>query len=633
MSPKDEKVSTIRKTYRKLWSLAHKFANHNSKITTEMERFIKENYLDETFTLTKANGETKELSMFVTGKPRKGGQAIFFDPRAMDEFTARHKNELEQKAEELEERCEFISLRNLSRNLKLYSSDDEKLFQLIEKKAFDDTFITTDDNGNKVELPIFEYQENKMNKAYLSIRKDGIPTFIQNHREALREIGVPVDNYTKETLSRPEQDMLTPRELAELLSIKNLGPESLAQFYAMIETNFSKINTKEHPSGKIRPLFQRRWYRKEIFCLLKDDLNSFVFKAHKQLKKLGVPSHVLNHYLFKEELHDKTDEMITISSYLRDYLHSNGLNQLGQEIKTNHLSDRYISQDKNGVLTEKPVFLKVRNTHAGLNNYVFASREALFAFTKKNKRLLLTNGVTLYRYNNLLREEKIHPIPQGEAISLSQLVDNRIISTEKANLVFNYINETFNVFTKNAQVEKRPFGYLKRDEKTGFLKTYLLKDGLIEFLTKHQNDLQIQQNTLDALNFNMPICKKEPHMLSITDLLRFLGRNEREVSNLKELIKENAIYDTYTTNNGDEKNIFTYAYTRNGQTTLFIDVMAIPTFLTRHAQQLKQINITSKHIYSGIRKIHQSPNILKEIETNRLQKNEIRKKREAQKGA
>lgn len=631
MSPKDEKVAIIRQTYRKLWSLAHKFSNHNSKITTEMERFIKENYLDETFILTKADGTQKELPMFVTGKPRKGGQTVYFDPRAMDTFTARHQDELKQKADELEEKSEFISLRNLARNLKLYSSANEKLFQLIEKKAFDDTFITTDEMGNEVELPIFEYPENKMNKAYLSIRKDGVPTFIQNHKEALREIGVHVDDYTNETLSRPEEDMLTPRELAELLGIKNLGPNALFQFYKMITTSFSKINIKEHPSGKIRPLFQKRWYRSEILCLHKDDLNSFVFKAQKQLKKLGVPPHILNHYLFKEELHAKTDEMITISSYLRDYLHSNELNDLSQEIRANHLSDRYIVQDENGVLTEKPVFLKIRNTHSGLNNYVFASREALFAFTKNNEKLLLSKGVTPYRYQNLLREENAQSIPEGEAVSVSELVANRIISPEKATAVLDYIDETFTSFT-NHYAERRPYGYQKRDERKGFIKTYLLKEGLFEFLTNHQNELNIQQNTLDALSFNMPIHEKESYMLSMSDLLRLLGRNERQANELKSLIKKNAIQATYTSTDGDEKNIFLYAHTRNGQTALFIDVMGVSTFLTRYTQQLKKIGITPKHIHTALTKIHQSPNIVEEIATKRQQDLITRKQRDAQKG-
>ena len=403
MSPKDEKVAVIKKTYRKLWSLAHKFSNHNSKITTEMEQFIKKNYLDETFELSKADGTIKTLPMFVTGKPRKGGQTVYFDPRATEEFTLRHKEELALRAAEFEEKCEFISLRALVRTLKMPANSDELLYKFILEHAIDDTFETEDANGKHQTLKIFEYPVNKMNKSYISIRKDGIPTLIKNHQKGLQTIGVPLDEYTTEIMSRPDDTMFTPRELMELLQIKSLGPEAQNKFYHLIENNFSLINKKDYKTGEVQPLFHKRWYRKQIFCLKKEDISAFVFKAQKQLKKLGVSQNVLNHFLYKEALQEKTPEMVTINQFLREHLHTIKGPHISKEIIKNHLQDTYLVHHENGKIEEKHVFVKVANSSNEHGNYVFASKEAMYAFARRNKALLLEKGITPYQYKNLLK--------------------------------------------------------------------------------------------------------------------------------------------------------------------------------------------------------------------------------------
>ena len=628
MSPKYEKVSTIKKTYRKLWSLAHKFSNHNSKITTEMERFIKDNYLDETFTLETTDGTQKTLPMFVTGKPRKGGQSVYFDPRATEEFTLRHKDELAQKAIELEEKSEFISLRNFARSLKLYSESNEILENYIQKNALDDTFETTDENGNPQTLNIFEYPTNKMNKTYLSIRKDGVPTFLKNHRERLQGLGVILDEYTNDVLTRPDDSLYTPRELSELLQIRNLGPAAQNKFYHLIENNFSQINKKDYKTGAVRPLFQKRWYRKLIHCLPKEDMHAFVFKAQKQLKKLGVPQSVLNHYLFKETLQEKTEEMVSISQFVRSHLHTTRSAEISKEIIKNHLKDTYIKHHENGKIEEKPIFIKIANSFNAVGNYVFASKEAMYAFAKKNKELLVQGGTSDYRYQNLIDEENATPIPQGEAFSANELVEKHIINAEYMTQLFNYTNETFTSFTRHGAVVHLPLVYTSRDEKSGHLKCHVLKEGLKELLTRHKKDLHVQDGVIDAIELNKDIRSKEEQMVSMGELLKLMGRREHVAPKLKELIKKTCIHDTFTTSDGTEKEIFSLAHTKNGQIALFIEAEAIPAFLTRQTAMLATLDITSKHIHTVLHTIKSNPNFVKDLNQKRKDNLIIRKQRE-----
>ncbi len=628
MSPKDIKVSVLAKSYRKLWSLAHKFSNHNSKITTEMEQFIKKHYLDETFTLTKEDGSTKTLPMFVTGKPRKGGQAIFFDPRAIDEFTARHKEELALKANELEENSEFISLRALNRTLKMPANSDEALYKFIIENAFEDTFETEDENSNPQTLNIFECPVNKMNKSYISIRKDGIPTLIKNHQKELQAIGVPLNEYTTEIMSRPDETMLTPRELMETLQIRALGPAAQNKFYHLLEKNFSLINTKDYQTGHVRPLFQKRWYRRQILCLKKEDLPTFVLKAHKQLKKLGIPQPVLNHFLYKEELQEKTPDMITFNQFLREHLHTIKSAAMSKEIVKNHLQETYFVHHENGKIEEKPIFVKVSNSANENSNYVFASKEAMYAFARMNKSLLFKYGISSYQYDNLLKEENAQPTPQGEAISVAELVEKRIIGADYATRLHNYTDKTFSTFSKNGGILKRPYVYTSRDKKTGHLKCFVLKEGLQELLTTYKEDLNIQQGALDALAHQKDIQKRTSEMISIGEMLQLMGRGEYIAQDLKELIKQTSIHDTYTHSNGQEKEIFSYAYTPNGQITLFVDAEGIIPFLTRQAKNLSSLGITSKHIHNTIKKIHQNPDFVQAMAEKRKTTQLIRKNRE-----
>ena len=631
MSPKDEKVAVIKKTYRKLWSLAHKFSNHNSKITTKMEQFIKEKYLDETFTLTKEDGTQITLPMFVTGKPRKGGQTVYFDPRATEIFTKRHKEELALKANEMEEKNEFISLRALVRTLKMPGNSDEALYKFILKNAIKDTFESEDENGTPQTLNIFEHPVNKMNKSYISIRKDGIPTFIKKHQKELHDLGVPLNEYTTEVMSRPDETMLTPRELMEALNIRYLGPAAQNKFYHLIEKNFALINTKDYQTGEVRPLFQRRWYRKQILCLKKEDLPVFVFKAQKQLKKLGVPQSVLNHYLFKEELQEKTPEMVSLNKFLREHLHTIKASAIAKEIVKSHLHATYLKHLDNGGIEERPVFVKVANSSTETSNYVFASKEAMYAFAKLNKSLLLNNGITSYQYDNLIREENAKPLPQGEVISAAELVEKRIIGTDYMTKLYNYTDKTFTSFSRNGTITKKPYVYTARDKKSGHLKCFVLKEGLFDLLSTYKDELNVQDGVLDALRLQKDILKKSPSMLSIGELLQVMGRGEYICQDMKELIKERAVHDTFICSNGTEKDLFSFAYTPNGQITLFIEAEGIAPFLTREAKNLEKLGITSKHILNTLKKIHQNPNFVDDLIKKRQNTQLVRKKRDMEK--
>lgn len=592
--------NSLREKFLTVWEIAHKFSGGNSKITKKIESYIKENFLEDTFSFKTQSGAIKTLPVFELAEPRNGKQTPYFNPAALEYFSNFRGPELKSKAIEFEEECPTIPLRMLRRKLGIAPAKEQALLKFIETKCLHDTFMLQDETGAQTEELIFDYPMDNHSKTYLCVQKKGIIPFVQAHEEELKKIGAKNTQILIDKIPdfKKEEGLLQQNDIFKALRLAN--PMRMA-FSELFFNHLIHQQKQAEQKGQIpSDLFLKRKSRlKTHYCLKEEDLPILILQNEKELKAIGLTQAVIDHFINQKKISKKTKNMITLSEFARHFLHSNKLTDLLKEIRQYHLNDTYQTQDETGALVQKQIFIKVGARKDDEKNYVFASKEALKAFARQNKELLLKH-LTLFQYENIFRGSETCP-PEGEAVLVMDLIDKyHFFGRNHFSKIASYLNETFTSCNSNGEPEEKPLIYLKREE-NGYLKYHILKEAILTLLTRHQKELKVQNTTLKAILRNKPILLRTDSMLSMENITEFLGQPRHLYPKIASFIEKNCQDEQYYNPETNKKeDCFVYAMCQSGKISLMIEAKAVQSFISNHQEDLKEIGFEADDIKKAL---------------------------------
>ncbi len=607
--------NSLHEKFLNVWTVAHKFSGGNSKITKKIENYIRDNFLNDTFSYQTTAGEIKVLPVFELAEPRNGKQTPYFNPLALDSFAKQRGEELKQKAIEFENECPTISLRMLRRKLNMPPSKEQDLLKFIETKCLHDTFMKQDETGALSEELIFDYPMDSHSKTYLCIQKEGIIPFIKAHQEELSLLGAKNIQALIDQIPafKKEENLLQQGDLFKALHIQN---QHRSAFNALFFNHLihQKRPLSEDKSSCNNPLFLKRKSRhKTIYCLKQEDMPLLLKQNEAELKAIGITKATFDHFLNNQTITKKTEDMITFSEFARQFLHSNILTPLLKEIRQFHLNDTYVSQDETGALTQKPIFVKVGARKDDAKNYVFANKEALLAFVKNNKDLLLKHGVSLFQYENIFKEQE-KMMPEKDIIPVHDLSEKyHFFGREHFAKIPAFANETFSFINEEGQQEEKPLIFMQR-QASGHLRYFIHKDAILTLLTRHQKELKVQNTTLKAILRNKPILIRTDTMLSMENLAEFLGKPRHLYPKIQNFIEKSCQDDKYLNlETNQEEDSFVYAMSQSGKISLMIEAKAIKNFIATHAFELAELGFSSKDLREAYSKADLTPNFHQEF--------------------
>ncbi len=621
--------NSLREKFYDLWKIAHKFSGGNSKITKQIEEYIKETCLNDTFVIKTKNGEEKTLPVFELAEPRNGKQTPYFNPLAMDSFVASRGEELRHKAKEFDENCPTVPLRILRRTLGLTIPKEKELLKFIETKCLHDTFLLQNEDGSFSEELIFDYPMDNHSKAYLSVQKKGVIPFIRAHQEELQKLGAK--NLTALIESIPafnkEEGLLQRGGIFKELRLSNQERNTFNQLFFNLLVH--KKITDEY--GQSQPLFIKRKVRQQtVYCLRKEDLPTLIYSFQEELKAIGLRQAVIDHYLNQKTISKKTKEMITLSDFSVHFLHSRLVTPLLTAIRQHHLTDTYETVDDQGNIVQKPVFIKVGSKEDNSKNYVFADKEAVFHFARKNKDLLLSHQITAFQYENIFREEGAN-IPEGEAVLVQDLAAKyHFFGQKHLSQIPTFALETYTTTDQNGDKIEKPLLFRKR-QKSGHLRYYILKEAIWHLLTKHQKELNVQKTTLKAILAHKPILIRTESMLTMENLAEFLEYPKHFYPRLARFIETTCLNEKHIhPQTQKEKNTFVYAMSQSGIIALMIDSSGMRDFLSKYKNDLIKLGVNPNNINKALLNAKNNPNFHQEFVLKRRLRQEVYNERDRQ---
>lgn len=174
---------------------------HRSK--HDLAKIVRENYLDETYSVVDKNGTITQENMFVPMRHAGKGSIFYAIKRdALLEFAKRHQeefkisdiviDELSGKLKIVEKTDDYISLPNLYRGC---SKDNRRAInqanKFIVQNCLNDMYVTTSEVGTLMTKPIFSYaRHTKSGTIMLCIDTNGIESFFKNRGPELKKMGI-----------------------------------------------------------------------------------------------------------------------------------------------------------------------------------------------------------------------------------------------------------------------------------------------------------------------------------------------------------------------------------------------------------------------------------------------------------
>lgn len=619
-----------------LWEVASK-CTYNSKIISSLSQEIKRIYLTETYSAIDAQTNKEiEKPMFVFVQPKMGQCGVFMFKEALPIFLNRHQDALKNFTLLLEDNNNFISLRAFSRYLGS-SQNESKLLNLIQMHL-DETFITTDKNGNQIETPIFHYESQKNGCIKLDIHKEGVKNFIINHHVELINLGYSgvhalLQNFDKKGF---QKGYLSMREVAKKLHKTDTFAKKLSaiihQSYANDQIEFFDKKTK---SKKIRSLFYSRFNKNIIYFIRETDFIFFVQKYKNILLKLGADEKLMTTLITGEKITPKTDKMVTFRSFISALGKKNSAgHELIKKIKKSFLSDTYIETDSNGKKTEQPIFVQAKNK-TGIS-YYFRNMASVQAFLKQQHSFLINENISPELLNILTGSQKKIPYSSNylflyEMPKQLHIHARGLIKYIKENL----LDESYSIVENGQQIQKPMFEFMASKQK-GAGNWAISKEALIHFAHKYQKKFNIKEDIILALENNIPISKKKETHLTITQLSSFLNKSTIFSKCLAQKIALDYMdikYQVETALGKQEIPVFEKAYTNTGMVTTYANTLVLPQFLKEHKNELIKFGLKKESILNLIKQckknpLFHKPHLLKEKIRNKVRLEEYYARKE-----
>lgn len=592
--------------YLMIWNVAAR-CTRNSKITSKFAQYIKEKYLLETYPLTDTEtGEVRQEPMFVFSKKAVGKNAVFMKKEALPIFLERYKSELLQKALEFEQENDFISLRGLGSYLG-NTELDKKLIAFIQKHL-DETFVITDENGTTTTQKTFILSKAQNGQNILNVHKKGIKSFIQNHAEALMELGytsIPALLKNEEKIGY-KKGYLSLREIAKRLHQKEDFADKIRPAIHHHYSNDTFIETDEFTGKKTeRPFFYSRVAKHSLYFIKEEDFISFCERYQNLLVKHGVKPEIIAHILQKNNTALKTDDMISFREFT-SIIKKNGrsANKLLTHIREHHLNDTYIDVDENWNMVRRPVFTFAydKNGNRGFS-YYFTDKKAMYAFLRRQKDLFIAHKVKEDVINHITNDKQVAPYSK-DYIFISQF--SRIFHLHKEGfsdyIRQNYLDETVIKKTADGTEVLRPMFVLMQQPKLGSFCNYAIsKEDLKIFIVRHKDELGINPLVVKTLLNDGKIQKVDDRYLSLSELSQLLKVTGTKSTPFIGAVKK-MFDDTIKLKPTDKtaQPVFVLGTRDKHNPCIYINLDCLSGFLKSRYTDLIQLGVSDKNIAKAI---------------------------------
>lgn len=602
-----ERISKYSKNdYVRLWNLAMKFTR-NSKSIQPIIDFIYQNLLTATYTTQNNAGQQETQKMFVTWVPTVGTPRFFLKREALSAFTKQFGSVLKEIGRQADKESEIVSLRYLSRQLSTQCSvSDTDLKQFIMEHCLDDTYIETDENGNKHVQKIFEV--GKINE--LHIRKKGIQTFVQKHRSVLNELGLNCVSHIADGVQKIDKpkDMLTIQQLATRLGCA----KNYDMFYNwLMEHLMNAAIEKVNANGEIttRRLFvPYLWNGEKRYYVTKKDLKQVVFRYKDEFLKMGVAPELLDELAGISKVRKKTKQMISFYYFypmLSQQTRQHG--ETTQMILERFGNETYPEVDKNGQSYDAFIFERVQSKSA--YRTVFRNEKAMRSFVSKHRDFLIERGFNRFVIMDFLGEKAIEPLtddlmPLAQMGQVLHCADYDIIHCIREK----YLDETYPATDETGQAVERDMFVWAGVRNKGVGCICIRKEAIPYLVERHQEELKVRPIIVDELCGRVQIVPKTPDLFSIPEICTLLGKKSAvSIRKFEKFINESCVDTLFipdTDNKQEQQPLFTYARRPdNGQVVMCIRQEGLFSFLKQYASQLDITDLNLKKARQHLRHV------------------------------
>lgn len=575
--------------------IASKFTN-NPRIVSLLTQYIKKTCLTATYVIPGEGKDTLlEKSMFCYSPSVRGRSAVYLFKNALPYFLEKYQDHLTEKAAQLEEENEFISLRGfllmLGKNTK-----EKELFQFIQKHL-DETFELTDENQETHRVKLFNIDKHG-SCFYVNIHKKGLLPFIKKYQKELVALGFSMADVVANTPDK--KDFLKNfKPLPKIIKSLSFSKEVRLNLYQLLKNEIEKENLKDSSTQKHLILN----YRKALF--IKESFIQQFFKKHKEmLLKAGADKRELENLTGEVPFYKKTDKMITLREFATrlkaDYYRFKKLMPLLEK----YLETETFLPTSNSKKQEKSfIYCKSQRTFM----YVLKNEKAFTSFLKNHKEELILLGFKKEMIEHLSGEKK-YPLLSKGFVYINDLKtalhsDNKEF---RDYILHHCLNETY----LDEGSTKKPMFQFMRGKRIGYGDWALDKKALKQFVLNHAQALNIKQAVQEAVFYDKPIEKKQENHITLTLLTELLGMTTKRANILTNAVKEFFIHDKVIPSSnlkGKPIPVFSYAYTMSGQMTVYADMNCLLNFLKERSMKLQSLGFKKENIEALIEKMRTDP--------------------------
>ncbi len=564
------------------WQLCQKFCQ-NSKVTTKLSHELKQLILS---SIAKPTPEILPLfqKWFTYQLLPSGEYNFFFKKEFYFEFKKKLGKYLKKEATRLDLQFPVCDLKYFIRFYKAGSKVTIKeLKTYILNNAFD---LTYDKQGKKI--PVFEVQSNS-----LSIRKEGIATFVKTHLKQLEKMGF---EHLELQLSNQRFfqsfNGFGAEKIAHLLEIKD--KEKFTHFFEDIVNHSPEVAVMRSGEVKFLPLIFKRYGH----VLLGQDLMPyFVAHFYDQLKSLGACEDKLKFFAGVNELTPYQKQIRPLKK-LFQLLSLAPRAELSAEIMSLFSDAVYVDS-----LTQKEEKVFVKTLWRNKIHTWFRNDEALLCFIQNNRSFFEKKGALPQRIDVVLGKALLRNW-DDQYIALIDLGKCLKVPRENYSKLQALCLQDFREgFSDTDDKDETPLLFLTKRQNKGRVIYALDPSGLKTFVNRYGVLLDLNPFVMQSILHDQPIEKVYKGYLSLSQLWQLMGRGTSDqFQNLTAFVGQ-----IHQTARFCKRNLFGYPYpfkmpmfrlmkAGNQKITFYIEREAIPYFIQSYENDLLTLGFKKERL-------------------------------------
>lgn len=568
-----------------LWRIAHKFCI-NSHSVKALADYIGTAFYQKMYEAVDEQGRKIQRPFFTYFKKTDGTYHFYLKKEGLPLFLSLYSDHLKLAAKEVEEKNNFCDIRYFIRHFKAGTKKlDKPLKTFICENAMD-MMYEEEEKGKKVLRPIFQEKG-----GIFFISKKGMPLFVEKYQEDLEKIGFKnLKSQLTQAVAEKPQNRVTVYELASLLKIQD--KEKLKNFLSSPSVHDTFLVKNQKGKLVFDPIV--KFYRAS-YSIEKEDMAAFVNLFSSALINMGADKTCVQIYSNEKQRQKKTENMISIRAFFQKLaLAPTAL--LNKETRATFLNETYWNKKTK---SEEPVFVDVFLFNRVCP--VFASKEAMLSFLKKNRAFFEKRGASAYRIDSILGKQTIEPW-QDDYVLMSQL--NNVLKTRALNCekIIKYcLKDTYSVVQEDGTEVQKPLFFVTRYQDKGQLMYAMDKSAVDVFVKRYGPFFKMNTFLLDSYEQKKKISSAKVGYLNMYQFWDILGRSyQSQFKKLLEYVKEIYLTEKFVKTHLAKSEVraltFRPMQAHNKKITLYVDEEGIAPFVQKHYDKLLEMGFRKNRL-------------------------------------